>query len=155
MASELVFITGGTGYIGSHVALVTLKAGYQVRLSIRRESQAAKMKEVLQEFSDKLQFVVIPDITAADAFNDALKGVSFVFHLASPMPYKGSDLKDYVDPAVNGTIGLLQASVNFPRIQRIVITSSFASLMPLGGLQDGKLLVKGDYCFPDTGDEDD
>jgi nucleoside-diphosphate-sugar epimerase len=41
---SLVLITGVTGFIGSQVALRTLEAGVNVRLVIRREDQADKLR---------------------------------------------------------------------------------------------------------------
>ena len=37
MGDELVFITGASGFIGSHVTDQILKSGYRARLSVRKE----------------------------------------------------------------------------------------------------------------------
>ncbi|KAK1985662.1 NAD dependent epimerase/dehydratase [Colletotrichum cereale] len=132
MSQSLIFITGATGFIGSHVALQALEAGYHVRLSVRKESQIGGLKELFAEHAAKLDFVVIPDLAKPGAFSHALQGVDYVFHVASPMPGKGDDFKkDYLAPAEQGTTALLDAAKTIPAIKRIVIVSSILALLPL------------------------
>ncbi|KAK6209807.1 NAD dependent epimerase/dehydratase [Colletotrichum tabaci] len=101
MSQSLIFITGATGFIGAHVVAQTLEAGHHVRLSVRKESQISSLKELFAGHESKLDFAVIPDLTKPGAFDQALQGAEYVFHLASPMPGKGSDFKtDYLGPAV-------------------------------------------------------
>jgi NAD(P)-dependent dehydrogenase (short-subunit alcohol dehydrogenase family) len=54
---SLVLITGATGFIGSQVALRTLEAGFNVRLVVRREDQADKLRRIFEEHQDKITFV--------------------------------------------------------------------------------------------------
>jgi nucleoside-diphosphate-sugar epimerase len=54
---SLVLITGATGFIGSQVALRTLEAGFNVRLVVRREDQADKLRRIFAEHQDKITFV--------------------------------------------------------------------------------------------------
>jgi nucleoside-diphosphate-sugar epimerase len=104
MSGGLIFITGGTGYVGSKVLDVTLREGHRVRLSVRKESQVQTVKDRFPEHVDKLSFAIIADITQADAIRPALDGVDHIFHLASPMAGKAEDFKtDYAEPAVAGT----------------------------------------------------
>jgi nucleoside-diphosphate-sugar epimerase len=46
---SLVLITGATGFIGSQVALRTLEAGFNVRLVVRREDRADKLRRIFAE----------------------------------------------------------------------------------------------------------
>lgn len=85
MSRTTVFITGATGFIGAHVALEALKAGHNVKLSVRREGQIESLRGALEALADKLEFVVVPDYTAANAFDDALNGADYVIHVASPL----------------------------------------------------------------------
>ncbi|KDN60721.1 putative NAD dependent epimerase/dehydratase [Colletotrichum sublineola] len=132
MSQPLIFITGATGFIGSHVVAQALEADYHVRLSVRKESQTSQLKDVFAKHTAKLDFVVIPDLARPGAFTQALRDVNYVFHIASPMPGKGDDFKtDYLVPAEQGTIALLDAANSVSTIKRIVIVSSILALVPL------------------------
>ena len=144
--SDLVFITGSTGFIGAHTTALTLAAGYRVRLSVRKPEQAAIIKAQYSEYSSKIETVVVPDITTSAAFKDALNGVDYVFHIASPMPGAGSDFEaDYVKPAVDGTLAILNAALEHTSIKKIVVDSSSLALLPIDaiGKQDG--VIKGTF----------
>lgn len=145
MPSGTVFITGATGFIGSHVAKSTLAAGYRVRLSIRKAEQQETLEKILAPHAENAEFLVVPDLSNADALRDALKGVDYVFHLASPMPGKGSDIKtDYVEPAERNTLAILEAAqAQQASIKKVVITASVLSLMPLGSLAYPEFSVAG------------
>lgn len=146
MSQPLIFITGATGFIGSHVVSQALAAGYNVRLSVRKEAQIDTLRKLFSENTAQLDFIVIPDLSTPDAFNRALSDVTYVFHLASPMPGKGVDFKkDYVEPAVQGTISLLDAAKEFNTIKRVVIVSSVLALIPLDGLVTGNFTAKGKF----------
>ena len=144
MSRPLVFITGATGFIGSHVVQQTLAAGYKVRLSVRKQAQIDGIRNLFSEHANNLDFVIVSDFTAPDAFTKALQNVTYVFHLASPMPWKGHDFEtDYLNPAVQGTIALLETAKNIDTIKRIVIVSSLLALIPLDALATQKFVAKG------------
>lgn len=144
MSGSLVFITGGTGFIGSHVIDVTLKAGYRVRVSIRKPEQAQKVTQRYPNYASNIDTVVIPDLSKSESFKDAFKGVDYIFHLASPMPGSGTDVrKEYVEPAIAATLSLLKAAQEFPQIKKVVVMSSGLSLMPMDALFSDEAAVKG------------
>jgi nucleoside-diphosphate-sugar epimerase len=144
MSQPSIFITGATGFIGSQVLSQTLKAGYHVRLSVRREPQIATLKSLFSEYAAKLDFVIIPDLAKPGAFGHALNGIEYVFHVASPMPGTGDNFKtDYYTPAVQGTITLLDAAKNVETIKRVVIVASIVDFVELGTFIDGKWHAKG------------
>jgi nucleoside-diphosphate-sugar epimerase len=129
MLRSTVFITGATGFIGAHIAALASRAGYHVKLSVRREAQIDSLRRVLSDFSDRLDFVIIPDYTKENAFDTALQGVKHVIHVASPLPKPGEDL---LTPAVKGTTSMLESASRVPSVEKVVITASVASLIPLG-----------------------
>ena len=144
MSQPLIFITGATGFIGAHVVTQTLAAGYKVRLSVRKESQISNLEKIFSKHAEKLDFTVVPDFVSPGAFDKALQDVTYVFHLASPMPGTGTDFEsDYLNPAVQGTILLLDAAKKVDTIKRVVIVSSLLALVPLDALATGKFTAKG------------
>lgn len=138
MPSDLVFITGATGHIGFKTLVLVLQAGYQVRAAIRSES---KKNQILEAASIKainpgprLTFVVVPDLTASNAYDEAIKGATYAIHIASPIVLKGEILpenfqSDLIQPAIAGTVSILKAATQTPTIKRVVITSSIVALI--------------------------
>ncbi|KAJ6131557.1 hypothetical protein N7523_001263 [Penicillium sp. IBT 18751x] len=138
MSKGLVLITGGTGHVGFRTLVTALKAGYQVRAAVRSESKkeellsAPSIKELKP--ADKLTFVVVPDLMVDGAYNEAVKGVNYILHIASPVPLK-QEIKpeDYektlIEPAVAGTTNILEAALGAPDVRRIVITSSVVAMV--------------------------
>ena len=139
MAGELVLITGGTGLIGIKVIQIALKAGYSVRAAVRSQEKANAVLatptiKALNPGS-KLAFVIVPDILADNAYDEAVKGVKFIIHCASPV-IKGEGFTPdqfetgLVEPALKGTSSILTAAYKSPGIKRIVITSSEVAIIP-------------------------
>lgn len=144
MHSSTIFLTGATGFIGSHVVKVALAAGNRVRLSVRREEQMKTLTALFPSYASLLEFVVIPDISKAEAFEDVLQDVDYVLHLASPMPGKGDDFRtDYLEPAVDGTLSVLNAAKASNTVKRVVITSSVLACIPLGSISASDMCIKG------------
>ncbi|CAI7620462.1 unnamed protein product [Penicillium palitans] len=149
MSNELIFITGATGFIGSATAVAALKEGYRLRVCLRKPSE--QLETLLSEYSDQVEFVIIPDLTDETAFDDKLNGVDYVLHLASPLPH-GTDKQTYFPPAVKGTTALLKAAAKVPTIKKVVVTSSIAALIPMSGIPTGGV-VKEDNDWDLSVDE--
>lgn len=140
MPKSTVFITGASGFIGAQVTLLALRAGYDVKLSVRREAQIDSLRRAFSGFADHVTFVVIPDYTKTEAFDTALQGAEHVIHVASPLPKPNE--KDLLTPAVKGTTSVLESASRVLSIKKVIITASVASLVPLGQGADGTI-VKG------------
>lgn len=144
-SSPITFITGATGFIGSHVVKNALAAGTRVRLSVRKEEQIQTLEQLFSAEPNQLEFVVIPDISDPGAFRGELEGVEHVLHIASPMPGKGQDFKsDYLKPAVEGTVSILIAAKASSSVKRVVVTSSVLAVIPLGQMNATDLHIKGE-----------
>ncbi|KAK9459735.1 uncharacterized protein V1516DRAFT_444594 [Lipomyces oligophaga] len=129
MTGELVLLTGSTGFIGSAVLKKLLEAGYIVRLAVRSIAKAESYtKSKYPEAS--ITFIEVPDITVDGAFDEAVKDVVYIEHVASPFTYKIEDPeKDLLIPAVKGTKGILYSALKYgDKVKRIVVTSSCAAV---------------------------
>ncbi|EHK19437.1 uncharacterized protein TRIVIDRAFT_156331 [Trichoderma virens Gv29-8] len=143
MSESLVFITGATGYIGTHLIGDVLKAGHRVRVAVRSQEKFQSIKELYPSAADKIGFAVVPDMSQPSAYQDALKDVNYVFHLAGAMVDKGTELeRDFVDPAVNGSLSILESAKREPSIRKVSIVSSFLSLMPMDGVMQNPFHIK-------------
>ena len=72
-----VFVTGGTGFIGSHTCHALLDAGHTVKLFVRNKDKAKAL------FGNKIRSVVVGDIASADDVRTAMKGCDAVIHMAA------------------------------------------------------------------------
>ena len=120
-----VLITGGAGFIGSHVADELLVHGYRVRIL---DALSPQIHAGLESWPEYLASTVEPiegDVRDPKAVGRALDGVDSVLHLAAMVGVGQSmyQVTDYV--AVNdlGTAVLLQALIEQP-VARLVVASS-------------------------------
>ncbi|KAH9225045.1 hypothetical protein DL95DRAFT_323162 [Leptodontidium sp. 2 PMI_412] len=131
MAPSYVLVTGATGFIGAHVVDVLLNRGLKVRGATRSMKKGEAMLKARPQFATQLDFVQIQDFAKSGVFEDAVKDVDAVIHVASPFTYDTKDNeKELILPAINGVRSILEAATN-SKIQRIVITSSFAAVMDI------------------------
>lgn len=139
MSDSLVLVTGATGHLGFKVLRTALEAGYHVRVAVRSEQKATLLKSnnVLKAtpgFSN-LSFIVVPDFLAPDAFDEATKDIKYIIHVASPIVTKFPGNNDYdahfVQPAVQGTLGVFESARKARAVTRIVVTSSAVAILPL------------------------
>lgn len=96
----LILITGANGYIASIAVQQALERGFKVRGTVR---SIEKNKWMLKHFGPNLELVEVPDLGAPNAFDEAVKGVDGVAHLASSVNFsEDKDVDAYIDPVVRG-----------------------------------------------------
>ncbi|WPH04113.1 Hypothetical protein R9X50_00699800 [Acrodontium crateriforme] len=142
--SDLILITGGTGHLGFRTLRYALECGYRVRAVVRSAEKEQKLRShaLLKNYTDDtLSFVIIPDFLAEGAFTKAVNGVKYIIHIASPLATGAPDNADaekyFIQPAVEGTIGVLKAAHDHGKgILRVIITSSIAALFPKNYMDD-------------------
>lgn len=126
-----VLLTGISGYIGQHCAVELLKNGYAVRGSVRSVAKTAKLTEEISQHVDpkgNLEYCEL-DLLSDQGWDDALKGVDFVMHVASPFFSKiPEDENELIRPAVQGTLRALQAA-HKAGVKRVVLTSSMVAML--------------------------
>ncbi|KAI0926024.1 hypothetical protein AcW1_008303 [Taiwanofungus camphoratus] len=128
--SGRVLVTGANGYIAIWVVRSLLEQGYAVRGTVRSESKAAHLRESFASYGDKLEVVVVDDITKEGAFDEVVKGIDAIEHTASPFHFKAVEPDELIIPAVHGTTRVLESALAYgTAVKRVVITSSCASVM--------------------------
>ena len=132
MANELVLVTGGSGFIGTHCILQLLEAGYRVRTTVRSLKREADVRAMLQsggaaEPGNRLAFFVA-DLEDDAGWPDAVAGCDYVLHVASPLPPSTPKHEDeLIIPAREGTLRVLRAASD-AGVRRVVLTSSFSAI---------------------------
>jgi dihydroflavonol-4-reductase len=129
--SQTVLVTGGSGFIGSHIILQLLAAGHQVRTTIRNLKREGDVRAMLKEGGgepgNRLSFFAA-DLQNDSGWREAVAGCEYVLHVASPLPPSVPKHEDeLIVPAREGTLRVLRASRD-ARVKRVVLTSSFAAI---------------------------
>ncbi|KAJ5739275.1 hypothetical protein N7533_012059 [Penicillium manginii] len=131
-----VLLTGGSGFIAAHIVDILLEHGFDTVVTVRSEEKGKRILEAHPNTpKDKLSYVIVKDVAQEGAFNEAVKSdppFDYVLHTASPFHFNVQDpVKDFLDPAIKGTTGILKAIKSYaPSVKRVVITSSFAAILP-------------------------
>ena len=156
MAKDLVLVTGATGFLGFRVLLYTLEQGYQVRAAVRSDAKANTIKSnpALKALNrdSQLSFTTVPDFLAPGAFDEAIQGVKYVIHVASPLPFEspadGDFYKFFVEPAVHGTLGVFESAQKAGSVKRIVVTSSVLANTGREGLDNWEGVLTAETRVP-------
>lgn len=131
--SAAVLVTGGSGFVGSHLVKRLLERGYRVHATVRSTADPAKVRPLrdMQEAHPGRLSLFEADLLKEGSFDEAMAGCRVVFHVASPfrMPEKIKDgHRDMVDPALLGTRNVLAAIERTPTVDRLVFTSTVGAI---------------------------
>jgi len=116
----LAFVTGATGFLGSHVARVLAEQGAQLRLLVRPSSD-------LRNIADLNAERVEGDLREPASIQGALAGCDALFHVAADYRLWVQDPEQMYRSNVEGTRGLIEAARR-QGVRRIVYTSSVATM---------------------------
>jgi dihydroflavonol-4-reductase len=113
-------VTGGTGFVGSHVVRALLDDGVSVRALVRPGSDRRALAGLPVE-------IVTGDLTEPDSLRAALAGVEVLYHVAADYRLWAPDPSVLYRVNVEGTRALLQAA-EAAGVSRVVYTSSVGAL---------------------------
>src|SRR5438876_2156309 len=114
------FVTGATGFVGSHVATVLAEQGAALRLLVRTGSDPKNIQEL---HADR----VVGDLCDPESIDRAMVGCDVVFHVAADYRLWVRDPAQMYRANVEGTQTILQAARK-NRVRRVVYTSSVATM---------------------------
>jgi dihydroflavonol-4-reductase len=116
---QQVFITGASGFIGSHVASLLVRAGAIVR-ALTRSTKGCR---------DSSIDWVAGDLLRRDSIDAAIKDCRYVFHVAGDYRFWARDSREIFANNVQGTVNLLEAAKR-RAAEKIVCTSTTGILEP-------------------------
>jgi dTDP-L-rhamnose 4-epimerase len=133
-----VLITGGAGFIGSHLTDLLLAKGYAVRILDCFTPQVHGLSGARPDYLNPDAELIVGDVRDANAVSRALTGVDAVIHLAAFVGVGQSmyDMVSYIQVNECGTGVLLEALAKQP-VRRLVIASSM-SIYGEGAARDTK-----------------
>ena len=132
-SDDTVLVTGGSGFVASHLVQQLLERGYRVHATVRSLADAAKvapLRDMQRRFPARLELFEA-NLLVDGSYDEAMRGCRVVFHVASPflMPEKIKDgVKDVVEPAVTGTRNVLAGIERTPTVDRLVFTSTVGAV---------------------------
>lgn len=132
--------------------VLLLEAGYNVRTAVRNIAGFEKIKNLKSAapYGAQMEPVIVKDITAPGAYDEAVKGVKYILHIASPFAspelFSADPESCYIQPAVKGTVGMLDSAIKVTGIERIVITASIVSIASFA-LVNTDTVINGTYLI--------
>jgi dTDP-L-rhamnose 4-epimerase len=126
-----VLITGGAGFIASHLADLLLAQGYDVRALDNLDPQIHGPGRQPPDYLNDEVDLIIGDVRSEDQVRRALEGIDAVFHFAARVGVGQSmyEVTDYTDVNNRGTTILLEAMIERAKVKpfdRLVVASSMS-----------------------------
>src|SRR5271168_691151 len=116
----LAFVTGATGFLGSHVARVLADQGADLRLLVRPTSNLRNLEGLKAE-------TATGDLRDAASLEKAIAGCEVVFHVAADYRLWLKDPAEMYRSNVEGTRAILEAARK-NKVRCVVYTSSVATM---------------------------
>lgn len=129
-----VFLTGATGFIGSHVLQALRRAGYRIRALVHETGDRGGLLEGCT--------LIRGDLRRAGELVEAMTGCRYLVHTAALYSFAPRDRAQLWPTNVLGTRSLL-AAARIAGIERAVVTSSSATVGPA---RDGRPATEADYA---------
>lgn len=146
-----VCVTGGSGFLASWLIKLLLERGYTVRATIRDSGNLEKTAHLrnLLNAKEKLELVTA-DLLDNGSFDAVVDGCDVVFHTASPVVIMTENPEvDLINPAVKGTLNVLNACAKANSVKRIVLTSSMAAVSQTPAIQQGTVIDESVWSDPE------
>jgi dihydroflavonol-4-reductase len=116
----LAFLTGATGFVGSHVARTLAEKGADLRLLVRTNSNKKNLDDLKAD-------LVTGDLRDSGSLEKGIAGCDVVFHVAADYRLWVRDPDEMYRANVEGTRAILEAARK-ANIRRVVYTSSVATM---------------------------
>lgn len=117
-----VLVTGGTGFLGAHLIQSLIQKGDKVT-ALRR---ASSRMDLVKEFEAEVKWIE-GDVNDVFSLEDAMEGVSQVYHVAGMVSFDPRDKEKLLKVNVEGTANVVNVALE-KGIKKLVYVSSIAAL---------------------------
>ena len=101
--SSPILVTGASGFVAIHTIVQLLEQGYHVRGTLRTMSREAEVRETISKYvqaNDRFEILPV-DLEQDSGWDEAMKDVEYVLHVASPFPlFEPKHEDELIIPAV-------------------------------------------------------
>ncbi len=146
----MILVTGGTGLVGAHLLYELTNSGKQVKALRRAQSNTNWVKKIFSYYSSEAEKLfsqiewIEGDILDYMSLEEALKGISCIYHCAAIVSFHGDDHDIMLNNNVKGTGNLIDAAIH-NGVKQFCHISSIAAL---GKTQDGSQITEETYWTP-------
>jgi dihydroflavonol-4-reductase len=146
----MILVTGGTGLVGAHLLYELTNSGLRVKALRRQQSNTDWVKKIFSYYTDQVETLfsqiewVEGDILDYFSLEEALKGVTGIYHCAAIVSFHGDDNDMMLNNNVKGTGNLIDAAIH-NGVSRFCHVSSISAL---GKTQDGSEITEETYWTP-------
>lgn len=126
----MILVTGGTGFLGSHLLRKLVKTGVPVRALYRRE-----IPEEVKDIADRISWVK-GDVLDVCALEEAMEGIEKVYHCAGMVSFRPEAREQVMKVNVEGTANVVNLALD-AGVKKLVHVSSVAAL---GRAKTGKMI---------------
>lgn len=148
--SSPILVTGASGFVAIHTIVQLLEQGYHVRGTLRTLSREAEVRETISKYVQANdRFEILPaDLEQDSGWDEAIKDVEYVLHVASPFPlFEPKHEDELIIPAVQGTLRVLRAA-HKANVKRVVQVSSIAAVTA-GHAGENRTFTEADWSDVD------
>lgn len=117
----MILVTGGTGFLGSHLLRKLVNVGQPVRALYRKE-----IPRQVEDIRNKIEWVQ-GDVLDVGALEDAMQGVDKVYHCAGVVSFRPQEQVQMMKVNVEGTANVVNLSID-AGVKKLVHVSSTAAL---------------------------
>ena len=129
----MVFVTGGTGFLGAHLLYHLLEKGESVRALKRKTSKFDLLNRVFSFYTNSPQSIfnkiewIEGDILDVYSLDKMLEGVSGIYHAAAMVSFQPGDGRNMKNINIKGTANLVNAALD-KKIKKLCHVSSIAAI---------------------------
>ncbi len=133
-------ITGGTGFLGSHLINQLIKKGYEIACLSRGTTDTSYIESIGVP-------IIKADITDRENIEKNIKEGDLVFHIAAILGAAKTSAEKYNEINIKGTINVLESAIK-KKARSFIFISSFAAMGPVGSVE--KPMNEDAPCHPDS-----
>jgi len=135
ISTVLIAVSGATGFLGAHVVCTLIKQGLTVRAFRRSSSDLKEFEFIFKHYfgrnsdfrSEKLLHWAEADVLDVPSLEEALTGISSIFHCAAVVSFSSKDAANMHQVNIQGTANLVNCAID-KGIKTFCHTSSIAAL---------------------------